>query len=119
MPRTNVVERVLKACRADPALVVGGPVVVAVSGGPDSTALLHALWRGRRRLNLDLSAAHFDHGWRRESASEAKKVAALCQSLDVPLVGRRARPGGARSEDAARRARYRFLESVALEVGAG
>ncbi|MEA2645432.1 MAG: tRNA(Ile)-lysidine synthase [Chloroflexota bacterium] len=117
MPRANLVETVLRACRADAVLGTNPRVVVGVSGGPDSTALLHALARARRRLGLDVSAAHFDHGWR-PGAPDAGRVAELCAELRLPLeLGRAAAPVR-RAEAAARDARHAFLEGVAARAGA-
>ena len=67
----------LDALRHEPALLL------AVSGGPDSTALLlmAADWAGDRP---SLYAATVDHGLRAESAGEAAAVAALCARLGVP-----------------------------------
>jgi tRNA(Ile)-lysidine synthase len=118
MPRVNLVEVILQVCRADPIVAGGGPVLVAVSGGPDSTALLHALSRAAPALHLQLTAAHLDHGLRRGSRTDARKVAALSERVGVSLVSGRVEPGKARSEDSARRARYRFLEEAAAQVGA-
>jgi len=116
MPRSNVVEAVLRECRDDRILGRWPRLVVAVSGGADSTALLHALTRAAPRLGLDLTAAHLDHGLRRGSAGAATRVAAMCDRLGVSLVSRRRTParGG---EDASRRLRYEFLEEVAAEAG--
>jgi tRNA(Ile)-lysidine synthase len=117
MPRGNIVEVVLRECRAD-AVLSGNPrVVVAVSGGPDSTALLHALTRAAPRLKLSLSAAHLDHGLRRESGADARRVAALCDRLKVPLITRRESPR-TDTEAAARKVRHAFLERAAGELDA-
>jgi tRNA(Ile)-lysidine synthase len=115
--RSNVVEAVLRECRSDTTLARQPRIVVAVSGGADSSALLHALTRAAPRLGLDLTAAHLDHGLRRASRGDAKKVAALCEALGVPLVSRRDTPSDD-GEDAARRLRYEFLEEVAAAAGA-
>lgn len=117
MPRSNVVETVLRACRADEVLSRNPKVVVAVSGGPDSTALLHALTRAAPRLGLKLTAAHLDHGLRPASAADARQVARLCDRLNVPLVSRRESPRAA-TEEAARELRHAYLESVAANLGA-
>jgi tRNA(Ile)-lysidine synthase len=117
MPRSNVVETVLRACRADDVLSRNPLVVVAVSGGPDSTALLHALTRAAPRLGLQLTAAHLDHALRRGSAADAREVARLCEQLKVPLVSRRQSPRVA-TEEAARELRHGYLESVAADLGA-
>ena len=107
----------MRACRADSVLSRNPRVVVAVSGGPDSTVLLHALTRAAPRLRLELTAAHLDHGLRRGSAADARAVASLCDRLQVRLVSRRESPRAA-TEEAARELRHAYLESVAAEVGA-
>ena len=102
-------------------------VVVAVSGGADSVALLLALDElGRaRHINLGLTVAHLNHGLRGERAdADARWVKALAESLEIEAVvrradvGRRARVRKDNVEQAARRARYEFLERVACERGA-
>ena len=60
-------------------------VVVAVSGGPDSVALLHLLHRLKNRLGIELGVAHFDHGLRGgKSHEDAEFVVRLAQALDLP-----------------------------------
>jgi len=63
----------------------GDRVLVAVSGGPDSVALLHLLTGWRRELGLDLGVGHFDHGVRRESPEDAAFVADLARNLGLSL----------------------------------
>lgn len=103
----------------------GDRVVVAVSGGPDSTALLHALWRLRGDLRLSLHVAHLDHRLRGEaSVADARHVADMAASLGLPCtmdavdVAALSRRDKLSLEDAGRRARYRFLRRVRDEVGA-
>jgi tRNA(Ile)-lysidine synthase len=98
-----------------------GPILAAVSGGPDSTALMHALARwaamaGRPRL----IAATVDHGARQDSRAEAEMVgtAARQVGLDHYLLTWSPRPARM-SQDAARRARYRLLDECASTIGAG
>ena len=57
-----------------------GPILVAVSGGSDSVALLHLLYKWAQR---PLTVATVDHGLRAESAQEAEFVARLCANLDL------------------------------------
>jgi len=102
----------------------GRAVVVGLSGGADSVALVDALASLRRRRGFRVVAAHLDHGLRPESADDAAFCAALCETLDVPLhVGtadvraRAAREKGG-LEQAARRERYTFLRAVRDEEGA-
>jgi tRNA(Ile)-lysidine synthase len=99
-------------------------VVVAVSGGADSAALLLALDEllKSERLSLQLKVAHLDHGLRGEAGKEdARWVEALANALGVEIeVGRafvkeRAASAGDNLEQAARRARYQFLAGVAEE----
>jgi tRNA(Ile)-lysidine synthetase-like protein len=91
-------------------------VLVAVSGGPDSTALLIAL----KELGCDVTAAHFDHALRDGSEKVAEQVGALCARFGVPLLTRRRdspMPRGS-VQAAARTLRYEFLERVRHEAGA-
>ncbi len=67
-------------------------ILVAISGGSDSTGLLAALAEQLKlfpNTNVTLSAATIDHGLRAESADEARHVAAVCASLGVPHIVRR------------------------------
>ena len=93
-----------------------GRLLVALSGGPDSTALLLAL----REAGRDLVAAHYDHELRPGSDRDAAWVAALCDQLGVRLVGeRRAQPLARGSlQAAARAARYEFFERARSEAAA-
>ena len=95
-----------------------GPVIVAVSGGADSTALLLILGDLAEELGLVIHVAHFDHRTRpKESAEDADFVAKLANRVGAPIrVGRADRP--TKSEDAARTARYAFLRRAAEEIGA-
>jgi tRNA(Ile)-lysidine synthase len=103
----------------------GGGLLVAVSGGPDSTALLLALSRLSRRHEIDLVVAHFNHGLRgdRTAAQEEAAVRKLASSLELPvIVGHGNVQALAVSEklsleDAARRERYRFLARAARQNG--
>ncbi|HEV2129912.1 MAG TPA: tRNA lysidine(34) synthetase TilS [Longimicrobiaceae bacterium] len=95
----------------------GAHVMVAVSGGVDSVALLHLLRFAAPERELRLSAAHLDHAMRSGSAADACWVAGLCRAWQLPLVSERAAEPP-RSEEEARRARYAFLRRAAREVGA-
>lgn len=92
-------------------------MLVAFSGGSDSLALLHLLRALRESWPLKLSAAHFDHGLRPESATRAAKAAELCRGAEVPCeVGRAKGLAGGPAEW--RAARYAFLAEVRRRVGA-
>jgi tRNA(Ile)-lysidine synthase len=100
-------------------------VLVAVSGGPDSVALLHVLVVLREALEVgQLGVAHLHHGIRGEPADlDQRFVAELASSLGLPFYTSRAdvpdtaRLLGRSVEDAARTARYGFLGRVARQHG--
>lgn len=99
----------------------GEGVVVAVSGGADSVVLLHCLVRLRTEFSLDLHVAHFDHRLREGSQQDAFFVEQLAASWNVPATTKSWMRGARQSRSLqaeARRARYRFLEDVASQVGA-
>jgi tRNA(Ile)-lysidine synthase len=117
----RVLERVVHLSRRDGLFHTGDTVMVACSGGPDSTCLLHALHRVRRLLRLRLVAFHFDHRLRPGSDRDAAYVKRQARSLDVPFVFRRAagEPAGGQSVEAWGRAvRYAALTAAAREAGA-
>src|SRR5262249_28641844 len=115
-PLLRAAAGVLEDARVGPA----DHVLAAVSGGPDSIALLVALAELARPGGWHVTAAHVDHGLRgEEGASERAAVAAVAASLGVALVDRRlALERGSGLEGRARRARRRALVSMAAEVGA-
>jgi len=97
-------------------------LLLAVSGGPDSTALLlmAASWARRRGGRPRLEAATVDHGLRKGSAEEARAVGELCRRLGVPhriLDWRGAKPKS-RIQERAREARYALLGECARTIGA-
>ncbi len=93
-------------------------LLVAVSGGADSVALVHALARVAESREF-IHVAHFNHGWRGvESDEDERFVQNLCNELKLPLANERAAAGLARSENAARESRYEFLTRVAYSIGA-
>ena len=115
--------RVLHFIRDHIRLPAEGPLLLAVSGGPDSLAQLHILATLRRRLGLELAAAYIDHGLRPPDEIEAERsfVDSQARALDVRFLSAKARAeaGPRRSpEDAARRGRYRALSALAAEAGA-
>ncbi len=97
-------------------------LVLAVSGGPDSTALLWlaARWRRGRKTGPKLLAVTVDHGLRRESASEARAVKRLARRLGVPhrTVRWQGKKPATRLQETARAARYRLLAAAARKAKA-
>jgi tRNA(Ile)-lysidine synthase len=110
---------VARALDHDEVLRPGERVVVACSGGPDSTALVDALARLAPPRGLQLVVAHVDHGLRPDSNAEAAHVEQLAQRCGLPFRAVRVRvePGGS-LQDHARTARHRALRHLAAELGA-
>ena len=122
---TDLPALVLDTIRRHDLLGGGETVLVAVSGGADSTALLDVLDELRGPLALTLEVAHVHHGLRPEADAEAARVEALCAERGLPyhiarVEVRRAGPGAdwAGLEAAARQRRYAALREIAAEVGA-
>lgn len=101
------------------------PLVVAVSGGPDSTALLLAclalrLRRKRESARMTVIAAHVHHHLRDAADDDARHVTDLCERFGVPLHIKHVQPGELKGNVSAnaRRLRYQALAEVARSVGA-
>jgi tRNA(Ile)-lysidine synthase len=119
-------ERVSATISAHRMVEAGQTVLVAFSGGPDSTALLHSLWRLRGRLHIALAACHVHHGLRGGAAdADARHAQEFADSLSIRLihkqfdVGTFARQRKLSQEAAAREVRYALLEEAAGSAGAG
>jgi tRNA(Ile)-lysidine synthase len=94
----------------------GAPLLLAVSGGQDSMALTALLADLARLHRWPLALWHGDHGWREESAEQARALAAWARGRGLPLHHERAEPPTA-SEAEARRWRYEQLAQQAAELG--
>ncbi|HEU4637413.1 MAG TPA: tRNA lysidine(34) synthetase TilS, partial [Candidatus Binatia bacterium] len=102
------------------------PIVVAVSGGADSTALLLAIEELKTNYKLynRICVAHLDHRIRKLSSKDARRVADLASRIGFQSITGRskvadsARAAGDNLEQAARQARYAFLERTAKRVSA-
>lgn len=90
-------------------------LVIAVSGGPDSVALLHIL----KKLGYDLHVAHLNHGLRGEEADkDAEFVQTIAQMLNLPYtIEKRVIPQGGSLQQQARKVRYQFLKEVCQKQG--
>ncbi|MBI5759648.1 MAG: tRNA lysidine(34) synthetase TilS [Planctomycetales bacterium] len=102
----------------------GVRLLVGVSGGADSVSLLRGLLNLRESCSLTVTAAHMNHRLRGDaSVADSAWVETLCRQLDVPVrvveldVAAEAAANGIGIEEAARGARYRWLEQVAEETG--
>ncbi len=120
----NLAEKVILTIEENRLLESGDKVLVAVSGGPDSVALLHILTKLRRKFNLQLAAVYINHQIRLRSAMKEEK---FCRDLcarwkveyrnvieDIPKLSITLRKG---IEETARDFRYEQFEKTAHELG--
>jgi tRNA(Ile)-lysidine synthase len=118
----DLIEQVRQTIEKFHMLERGDRVLVAVSGGPDSVALLHLLWRLEDVLGIHLHVGHLDHGLRGSSSrGDAQYTRRLARRLELPVtLGRiQLSPGSTGNlEEQARLARYAFLEKVADQIKA-
>ena len=123
--RMNLQEAIRAVIQSKHLIIPGAVLVVGVSGGTDSLALLHLLAGLRKSLFFRLHVATLDHGLRGDAgAADARFVVEMAQAWNLPVtagytaVRALAKERGLGIEAAARIARYDFLASVAREVGA-
>ncbi len=127
-PRDATLERLATRAIVEERLLPGAdsPIVVAVSGGPDSMALLHFMLEGAKGARV--IAAHVNHGLRGD-ASDADAAFVRLQAVtwgaeaeivaaSIPERARARAAGGAAVEADARRARYAALREIAMRAGA-
>ncbi len=116
-------DRIRRTIAVHRMFTAGDEVLVAVSGGADSVALLRVLHLLAPELGLQLTAAHLNHGLRPEADRDAAFVRRLAAELDIAChvasrdvhaLGRRE---GLCLEEAGRRARYTFFENLARQRG--
>ncbi len=118
-------ERIKKRIEKMSLIPPKSTVVVGVSGGPDSLALLHILYRLRETLSINIVAAHVDHMFRgRQSEEEMEYVQHFCSSLSIPCVAKQidvqrfATEQKLNKQEAARECRYHFFQEVMVEYRA-
>ncbi len=118
--------RVLRFIREQNLIERPAPLLVGVSGGPDSVCLLHILLQLKDRLGIELHVAHLNHLLRgAESDADADYVSQLAQRFGVPVVLERQNVRAYRArrrcslEEAARGIRYAFFAEICQTIGAG
>ncbi len=120
----NLLRKVRKTVERYAMLRPGDHLLAAISGGPDSVALLRVLMLLAPEYRLRLTAAHLNHGLRGEEALEEEAfvrrlsatmgLACVCKTIDLHSIRK-----GKSLEEAAREERYRFLKEAAEGCGAG
>ena len=122
MPRSHpptLITLALAAFREEPLAPRGSCVLAAVSGGPDSMALLHVLARVRGKLAFGLFAHGVDHGLRSDAAEELDRAEELAKALEVPFGRTNLRVArGGNLQARARVARWDALRAAARSAGA-
>lgn len=121
----DLIQQVTEQINKNTMVTAGEAVVVGVSGGPDSVALLHILYRLRENLNIRLIVAHLNHEFRGAEAdadahfvselAERMQLEAFIESRDVPAYSEEY---GVSAQVAAREVRYSFFSEVAVKTGA-
>ncbi len=120
----KLIEKALKTIRHYEMLKPGDRVLAAVSGGPDSVFLLHALNHLKKKLDIELFACNLDHGLRgEESRADSSFVAGLSKKLGIRLVQEKAdllnrKDRNLSTEESARLVRYGFFRNAARRLGA-
>ncbi len=118
-----MLEKILNAIRQFSMLSGGERVTVALSGGADSMSLLYALRHLSKRLNISITAVHFNHNIRGEEANRDENFVRLeCEKLNIPLfigsgdVLTYAKQKKISLELAAREMRYEFFNSLDTDL---
>ena len=119
----NFENRVYNFIRKKEMISPGSKVLVGLSGGADSTALLLVLWELKRLLQIDLLAVHVNHCIRKEAGEDADFARRLCEKLgvdfflvkkDIPALSAEWKMT---EEEAGRKVRYDAFTEIAKENG--
>lgn len=113
-PSSEILARLEEHIQKQNLIVSGDKLILGVSGGSDSTALLYLFTRLRYNYNLSLLVVHVNHQLRGEASdADEKAVRELCIKLNVPLIIRKLQlDPGADLENRARSARFEIFHNV-------
>lgn len=119
-------QRVIKTIQKYELIENGNTIVIGVSGGPDSMALLNILifLRQNKKIDFNIVVAHINHGIREEAKEETQYVENFCKKNNIPCyikvenVEELARKQKIGTEEAGRKLRYSFFEEIAKKVKA-
>lgn len=121
--RPTLLDRIVRTIRDRQLFSPGQHLLLAVSGGPDSVALLSLMASLAPSWRLTLTVVHFNYGLRgSESDDDEAFVSSFCQSRNIPLIVRRPvlskQRGVSSLQMLARWARYEAMKSLAHEIHA-
>ena len=119
-------QKLLKIITEYDLIQKGDNIVIGVSGGPDSMALLNMLinLKKENKIDANLIVAHVNHGIREEAEEETKYVENFCKNNNIPCYIKRekveelAREEKVGTEEAGRKLRYSFFDEVAKKENA-
>ena len=116
----HIHEKIIQAIKTHSMLQPCDSVIIGLSGGADSVALLHALLHLKAELDISqISAVHVNHGLRGEAAADEAFCRGLCEKLQIPLqvcyadVRGLAAKESLSIEEAGRKLRYYYLQEAA------
>lgn len=121
----DLIDSALKTIIENNMFDKGDRVIVAVSGGPDSIALLHVLYKLKEELHISLYVAHINHGLRGiESDKDEEYVGKVCKDLNIEFRSKKvdineiSRLRNMSSESAGREVRYEFFKELVKKFSA-
>jgi tRNA(Ile)-lysidine synthase len=124
LSKTLIFNNIEQFCNRENLISPDQTIIIGLSGGPDSVFLLHFFVSIQKKYNLNLIAAHLDHGWRAESAQDAEFCKKLCEQTNIQFHQKHLRdikhtknPSGSPEQDA-RNARRAFFQELAQQLQA-
>jgi tRNA(Ile)-lysidine synthase len=118
------VEQIQQFCTRHNLFAPHEKIIIGLSGGPDSVFLVHYLHEIKEQYQLELIAAHLDHGWRSNSADDAQWCKKLCEKLNIHFISAHAnnivlqKQANGSKEEHGRLLRRAFFESCLQKFNA-
>jgi len=114
----NIIKKVQNTCFQNDLFKKEDKIILAVSGGPDSMAMLDIFAKLKPKYDLELAIAHVNYGLRgRDGEKDEMFVKDLAKKYDLPVfvLDAKSKAGKDKSEDALRKIRYEFFERLRKE----